>query len=86
MTTFAGDYAEFQPRFHAAYQRAHLAFRKAVEAKRPFAVTQNEVLSAQVFVEAAHLSALDEGRVRRFAHSDDVGEFRRLSAQNGLLA
>jgi myo-inositol 2-dehydrogenase/D-chiro-inositol 1-dehydrogenase len=85
MTTFVGDYAEFQPRFHAAYQRAHLAFRAAVEDKRPFAVTQNEVLSAQVFVEAAHLSALDGGGIRRFAHSDDVNEFRRLSVENGLL-
>lgn len=85
MTTFVGDYAEFQPRFHAAYQRAHLAFRAAVEENRPFAVTQNEVLSAQVFVEAAHLSALDGGRIRRFAHSDDVNEFRRLSVENGLL-
>jgi myo-inositol 2-dehydrogenase/D-chiro-inositol 1-dehydrogenase len=86
MTTFAGDYAEFQPRFQKAYQRAHLGFREAVEAKRPFAVTQNEVLSAQVFVEAAHLSALDGGRSRRFAHSDDVNEYRRLCTENGLLA
>jgi myo-inositol 2-dehydrogenase / D-chiro-inositol 1-dehydrogenase len=85
MTSLAGDYAEFQPRFHTAYQHAHAAFRDAVEANRPFAVTQNEVLSAQVFVEAAHLSALDEGRIYRFAHSDDVAEFRRLSAENGLL-
>lgn len=85
MTNFAGDYAEFQPRFHTAYQRAHTAFRAAVEEQRPFAVTQNEVLSAQVFVEAAHLSALDGGRSRRFVHSDDVEEFRRLSAENGLL-
>ena len=85
MTTFDGEYAEFQPRFHKAYQQAHLAFREAVEAKNPFVVTQNEVLIAQVFVEAAHLSALDGGRTRRFTHSDDVGEFRRLSADNGLL-
>ena len=85
MTFPGGDYAEFQPRFHTAYQRAHLAFREAVEARDPFAVTQNEVLSAQVFVEAAHLSALDEGRTRRFAHSVDVTEFRALSRKNGLL-
>ena len=86
MTTFNGDYAEFQPRFHRAYQRAHEAFRGAVEAGQPFQVTQNDVLSAQVFVEAAHLSALNEGRTRGFAHSDDIDEFRRLSAKNGLLA
>ena len=83
--TFAGGYAEFQRPLHRAYQRAHRGFRDAVEEKHPFAVTQNEVLSAQVFVEAAHLSALDGGRVRRFARADDVGEFRRLSAENGLL-
>lgn len=86
MTHLAGDYAEFQPRFHTAYQRAHLGFREAVEAEEPFAVTQNEVLSAQVFVEAAHLSALDGGQIRRFSHCDDVAEFRRLCTQNGLLA
>ncbi|MCP3994802.1 MAG: Gfo/Idh/MocA family oxidoreductase [bacterium] len=85
MTTFDGDYAEFQPRFHRAYQRAHLGFREAVEAGSPFTVTQNEVLSAQVFVEAAHLSALDGGRTRRFSHSADVGEFRGLCRENGLL-
>lgn len=85
MTTFDTHYAEFQPRFHTAYQHAHQGFRDAVEADQPFAVTQNEVLSAQVLVEAAHLSALDEGRNRRFAHSDDVAEFRRLCGENGLL-
>jgi myo-inositol 2-dehydrogenase/D-chiro-inositol 1-dehydrogenase len=85
MTTFADDYAEFQPRFHRAYQRAHRGFREAVEARRPFAVTQNEVLSAQVFVEAAHLSALDGGRSRRVLHSDDPIEYRRLCVDSGLL-
>ncbi|MDJ0924586.1 MAG: Gfo/Idh/MocA family oxidoreductase [Acidimicrobiia bacterium] len=86
MTTFDGDYAEFQPRFHRAYQRAHRGFRDAVDSGQPFAVTQNDVLSAQVFVEAAHLSALEEGKGRRFDHSDDVREFRRLTTVNGLLA
>lgn len=85
MTTFSGDYAEFQPRFHRAYQRAHIDFRQSVASKNGFAVTQNEVLSAQVFVEAAHLSALDEGRPRRFSHDSDVAEFRRLCLENGLL-
>ena len=85
MTTLDGDYAEFQPRFHKAYQLAHQGFRDAVEAKSPFVVTQNEVLSAQVFVEAAHRSALDGGRPRRFKHSDDVTEFRQLATNNGLL-
>lgn len=85
MTTFDSDYAEFQPRFHIAYQHAHHGFRAAVEAGQPFEVTQNEVLSAQVLVEAAHLSALEGGTVRSFDHSDDVAEFRRLCAENGLL-
>jgi myo-inositol 2-dehydrogenase/D-chiro-inositol 1-dehydrogenase len=85
MTTFDGPYAEFQPRFHRAYQRAHQGFRDAVGAGSDFIVTQNDVLAAQVFVEAAHLSALDDGRLRRFAHSDDVAEFRRLSTENRLL-
>lgn len=86
MTYLEGDYAEFQPRFHAAYQRAHEGFREAVETHQPFRVTQNDVLSAQVFVEAAHLSALDEGRSRTFTHANDIAEFRRLSVENGLLA
>jgi len=85
MTYLTGDYAEFQPRFHKAYQRAHAGFREAVEAGDPFRVTQNEVLSAQVFVEAAHLSALDDGRIRKFSHSDNITEFRRLTTENGLL-
>jgi len=85
MTTFSGDYAEFQPRFHSAYQRAHLGFRDAVEGGRRFAVTQNEVLDAQVFVEAAHRSALEDGRAFGFSRSDDVAEYRRLCAGLGLL-
>jgi myo-inositol 2-dehydrogenase/D-chiro-inositol 1-dehydrogenase len=85
MVTLDGDYAEFQPRFHRTYQRAHARFRDAVESGQPFRVTQNDVLSAQVFVEAAHRSALDNGRSRGFAHSDDVEEFRRLAVANGLL-
>ncbi|MGA9595995.1 MAG: Gfo/Idh/MocA family oxidoreductase, partial [Acidimicrobiia bacterium] len=85
MTTFVGDYAEFQPRFHRAYERAHAGFRDAVEAGTPFRVTQNEVIDAQVFVEAAHLSALEAGEVRRFSRSDDITEYRRLCTENGLL-
>jgi myo-inositol 2-dehydrogenase/D-chiro-inositol 1-dehydrogenase len=85
MTTFDSDYAEFQPRFHTAYQRAHQGFRAAVEAKQPFAVTQNEVLSSQVLVEAAHLSALEGGSIRQFAHSEDVAEFRHKCVEGGLF-
>lgn len=86
MTTFHGEYAEFQPRFHRAYERAHAAFRRAVDDAVDFEVTQNEVLDAQVFVEAAHLSALDGGTTYRCARSDDVSEYRRLSAAAGLLS
>ena len=85
MTSFTGDYAEFQPRFYRSYQRAHAAFRRAVDAGRGFEVTQNEVLDAQVFVEAAHLSALDGSSIRRVARSDDVAEYRRLCVEHGLL-
>lgn len=85
MTRFPGDYAEFQPRFHRAYQRAHSAFRSAVEEGRGFEVTQNEVLDAQVFVEAAHRSALDGSATYRFARSGDIGEYRNLCVDNGLL-
>ncbi len=85
MTTFDGDYAEFQPRFHIAYQHAHRGFREAVESGDPFRITQNEVLSAQVFFEAAHLSARAGGEPQRFVHSDDIDEYRRLAEANGLL-
>jgi len=85
MTAFDGDYAEFQPRFHRAYQSAHRAFRKAVEEGTGFAVTQNEVLDAQVLVEAAHRSALADGSTLQMARSDDTSEFRRLCGRLGLM-
>jgi myo-inositol 2-dehydrogenase/D-chiro-inositol 1-dehydrogenase len=85
MTTFDGEYAEFQPRFHTAYQAAHEGFRRAVEAGAPFAVTQNDVLDAQVFVEAAHRSAIAGGRPYHIERSDDVAEYRRHCADNGLM-
>jgi myo-inositol 2-dehydrogenase/D-chiro-inositol 1-dehydrogenase len=85
MTTFDAEYAEFQPRFHAAYQAAHRAFREAVRAGRPFGVTQLDVLDAQVLVEAAHRSALAGGRTHLLERSDDLAEYRRLCAEHGLL-
>ena len=57
MTYLQGDYPEFLPRFDKAYRIAHQQFRDAVEAGEAFRVTQNHVLDAQVFVEAAHRSA-----------------------------
>ena len=85
MTTFDGGYAEFQPRFHRAYQSAHRAFREAVGAAEPFAVTQSEVLDAQVLVEAAHRSALADAAALPMARSDDIFEYRRLCDRHGLM-
>ena len=86
MATMPGEDAEFLPRFHDAYGGAHRAFREAVESGRPFAVTQNEALDAQVFAEAADRSARTGGDPVRFRRSDHLGEYRRLCADAGLLA
>lgn len=40
--------AEFLPRFRSSFANAHVAFRDAVVNNQPFAVTQLEVLDAQV--------------------------------------
>lgn len=85
MNYLEGDYAEFQPRFHRAYENAHREFRRAVTDQQAFAVTQTEVLDAQVFVEAAHRSALDGGSTFKVARSDDLSTYRQLCADNGLL-
>src|SRR5688572_289907 len=57
MTYPKGKYPEFLPRFDLAYRQAHRQFREDIESGAGFAVTQNEVLDAQVFAEAAHRSA-----------------------------
>ena len=80
------DRAEFQPRFHRAYHAAHERFRADVLEKRPFIVTQNEVLDAQVMVEAAHRSAQRGGVTYTLARSDDLAEYKALCARHGLFA
>src|SRR5262249_23126028 len=69
MSELPSGHAEFQPRFQTAYQNAHAEFRRAVAQRADFLVTQNEVLDAQVIVEAAHRSALQGGIERSLARS-----------------
>ncbi len=85
MTYLKGSYPEFLPRFDAAYRRAHQQFRADIEAGAPFAVTQNEVLDAQVFVEAAHRSAQHGSRRYRMQRFDDLHQYRAACIANGLM-
>ncbi len=85
MTYLKGDYPEFLPRFDKAYRRAHQQFRADVESGTPFAVTQNEVLDAQVFVEAAHRSALQGGKRYRLERHEDLAKYKAACLTNGLL-
>ncbi len=85
MTETLSDSAEFQARFQRAYERAHSQFREALRAKRGFAVTQIDVLDAQVVVEAAHRSAVNGGREYQIGRSDDLSEYERLCEQNKLF-
>jgi myo-inositol 2-dehydrogenase/D-chiro-inositol 1-dehydrogenase len=80
-----GKYAEFLPRFDIAYRRAHQQFREDIESGAAFAVTQNEVLDAQVFVEAAHRSAQKAGARYRLQRSDDLQEYRAGCIANQLI-
>jgi len=85
MTSLNGDYPEFLPRFDIAYRRAHEQFRQAIETGAPFAVSQNEVLDAQVFVEAAHRSAQNGGARYRLQRFDGLQEYKAACLANGLL-
>jgi myo-inositol 2-dehydrogenase/D-chiro-inositol 1-dehydrogenase len=85
MTHLEGRYPEFLPRFDIAYRLAHQAFRDAIEGGAAFAVTQNEVLDAQVFVEAAHRSAERGGEHYRLQRSSDLAQYRASCVANGLL-
>lgn len=80
-----GKYPEFLPRFDNAYRQAHQQFRAAIESGTAFAVTQNEVLDAQVFVEAAHRSAERGGVHYRLQRFVDLGEYRAACIANGLI-
>jgi predicted dehydrogenase len=84
MTEITGDRAEFQPRFQHAYANAHEQFRAAVRAGSDFRVTQTEVLDAQVFVEAAHRSAVT-GAEYLLARSENLEEYETLCRRNKLL-
>jgi len=85
MSYLEGDYPEFLPRFEKAFIQAHKHFAYAVENKEPFRVTQNDVIQAQVFVEAAHRSALDNAKIYQISYSDDLEEFREMCYGSNLL-
>ncbi len=80
-----GEYPEFLPRFEKAFIQAHKHFASDVENNEPFRVTQNDVLQAQVFVEAAHRSALENAKVYEISYSPNLEEFRELCRKNNLL-
>jgi predicted dehydrogenase len=80
-----GDYPEFLPRFETAYRIAHRRFQEAVTDGQVFAVTQNDVLDAQVFVEAAHRSAQAGGQRYAVSRHDDLAEYRAVCVANGLM-
>jgi len=85
MSHLEGEYPEFLPRFDIAYRQAHLQFQADIASGAPFRVTQNEVLDAQVFVEAAHLSAHQDGKPYTLQRFDDLQEYRAACVANGLL-
>ncbi|MCA9917746.1 MAG: Gfo/Idh/MocA family oxidoreductase, partial [Anaerolineales bacterium] len=85
MTYLQRPFPEFLPRFDIAYRKAHEQFRKDVASGAAFAVTQNEVLDAQVFVEAAHRSAQNGGKRYQLQRSDDLQAYKAACVANGLM-
>ena len=85
MTYLKGKYPEFLPRFDIAYRNAHRQFREDIESGAPFAVTQNEVLDAQVFAEAAQRSAQYAGARYRLQRCDDWQDYKAACIANGLI-
>jgi myo-inositol 2-dehydrogenase / D-chiro-inositol 1-dehydrogenase len=85
MTSLPRPFPEFLPRFDIAYARAHQQFRESLERGAAFAVTQNEVLDAQVFAEAAHRSAQYAGKRYRLQRFDDLQEYKAACIANGLM-
>jgi myo-inositol 2-dehydrogenase / D-chiro-inositol 1-dehydrogenase len=85
MTYLQGKYPEFLPRYDIAYRRAHQQFREDLENGAAFAVTQNEVLDAQVFVEAAHRSAQHSGARYQLQRYEDLKEYKAACLANGLI-
>ena len=80
-----GEYPEFLPRFEKAFIQAHKHFASDVEKNEPFRVTQNDVLKAQVMVEAAHRSALDNAKIYELSYSENLEEFREMCEKSNLL-
>ncbi|MBS1789214.1 MAG: Gfo/Idh/MocA family oxidoreductase [Acidobacteria bacterium] len=85
MTYMTRPFPEFLPRFDIAYARAHQQFRADIERDKAFAVTQNEVLDAQVFAEAAHRSAQHAGVRYRLQRYNDLSEYKAACIANGLI-
>lgn len=85
MTYLTRPFPEFLPRFNIAYARAHEQFRADIASGAAFAVTQNEVLDAQVFVEAAHRSAQQAGTRSQLGRYDDWSEYKTACIANGLI-
>ena len=85
MTYLTRPFPEFLPRFDIAYRRAHEQFRVDLESRAAFAVTQNEVLNAQVFAEAAHRSAQHAGARYRLQRHDDLQAYKAACIANGLI-
>ncbi len=85
MTELPRPFAEFRPRFQKAYEIAHTQFRDAVLGKKNFAVTQIDVLNAQVVVEAAHRSAIHGGIDYPIARAEDLDEYERLCLDHKLF-
>ena len=85
MSYLQGDYPEFLPRFETAYRNAHRRFQEAVTDGQAFAVTQNNVLDAQVFVETAHRSAQADGQRYAVSRHDDLAEYRAMCVAHGLM-
>jgi hypothetical protein len=85
MTVLPGHFAEFQPRFQRAYEFAHSIFRDAVRGNKDFAVTQIDVLNAQVVVEAAHRSAVNGGIDYSVSRSEKLEDYEQLCRDHRLI-
>lgn len=85
MTSLTGNYPEFLPRFDLAYRRAHEQFREDLARGAAFAVTQNEVLDAQVFAEAAHRSAEQAGAHYCLQRHEDLQTYKASCIAHGLI-
>jgi len=78
MTYLTRPFPEFLPRFKKAYEEAHRAFLETAEQSKRFRVNERHSLDAQVFTEAAHVSAANQGRRVVLKRSKDLAEYRQL--------